>query len=77
MSIVESCTNILPTYSLMEHIDVVMMLNKKTIYDICRYSLEKERPTYTNLNKVIFLVVSSMTTSFLFDGAIKMDTMEL
>ena len=43
----------LSTHSLLEHTDVAVMLDNEAVYDICRRSLDIERPTYTNLNRLI------------------------
>ncbi|KHN06388.1 Tubulin alpha-3 chain [Glycine soja] len=39
-------------------------------------SLDIERPTYTNLNRLISQIISSLTTSLRFDGAINVDITE-
>ncbi len=46
------------------------------MYDICRRSLDIERPTYTNLNRLIAQVISSLTASLRFDGALNVDITE-
>ncbi|KAJ0079061.1 hypothetical protein Patl1_22915 [Pistacia atlantica] len=51
-------------------------LDNEAIYDICRRSLDIERPTYTNLNRLISQTISSLTTSLRFDGAINVDITE-
>ena len=38
---------VLSTHSLLEHCDVGIMLNNEAIHDICRRSLDSERPSYT------------------------------
>ena len=38
--------------------------------------MDIERPTYTNLNRLILQIISSLTTSLRFDGAINMDIIE-
>ena len=45
-------------------------------YDVCRRNLDIERPTYTNLNRLIAQVVSSLTASLRFDGALNVDVTE-
>ncbi|KAI4811435.1 hypothetical protein KUCAC02_014344, partial [Chaenocephalus aceratus] len=45
----------------------------ETIYDICRRNLDIERPTYTNLNRLVAQIVSSITASLRFDGALNVD----
>merc|ERR1711971_83322 len=44
--------------------------------DICRRNLDIERPTYTNLNRLIGQIVSSITASLRFDGALNVDLTE-
>merc|ERR1712098_210569 len=46
------------------------------IYDICRRNLDIERPSYTNLNRLIGQIVSSITASLRFDGALNVDLTE-
>jgi tubulin alpha len=52
------------------------MLDNEAIYDICRRSLDIDRPTYTNLNRLIAQVISSLTASLRFDGALNVDVTE-
>merc|ERR1712190_565246 len=64
------------THSLLEHTDVAVMLDNEAVYDICRRNLDIERPTYTNLNRIIAQVISSLTASLRFDGALNVDVTE-
>ena len=57
---------------LMERLSV----DNEAIYDICRRNLDIERPTYTNLNRLIGQIVSSITASLRFDGALNVDLTE-
>ena len=101
-AVVEPYNSVLSTHSLLEHTDVAVMLDNEAVYDICRRSLDIERPTYTNLNRLIaqvrtsahlfflffialthafFLalleqVISSLTASLRFDGALNVDVTE-
>jgi tubulin alpha len=52
------------------------MVDNEAIYDICRRNLDVERPTYTNLNRLISQIVSSITASLRFDGALNVDLTE-
>merc|ERR1719315_393990 len=52
------------------------MVDNEAIYDICRRNLDVERPTYTNLNRLIGQIVSSITASLRFDGALNVDLTE-
>ena len=56
--------------------DVSVLLDNEGINDICRRNLDIERPTYSNLNRVIAQVVSSLTASLRFDGALNVDMEE-
>ena len=38
--------------------------------------MDVERPTYTNLNRIIGQIVSSITASLRFDGALNVDLTE-
>lgn len=57
-SVVEPYNSVLSTHSLLEHTDVAVLLDNEAIYDICRRSLDIERPTYTNLNRLVSQVKS-------------------
>ncbi|CAJ0561349.1 unnamed protein product, partial [Mesorhabditis spiculigera] len=75
-SVVEPYNSILTTHSTLEHSDCAFMVDNEAIYDICRRSLDVERPSYTNLNRIIAQVVSSITASLRFDGALNVDLNE-
>merc|ERR1712146_796414 len=53
-----------------EHTDVTIMYDNEALYDICRRNLDIERPTYTNLNRLLAQIISSLTASLRFDGAL-------
>ncbi|KAE8700973.1 Tubulin alpha-1 chain [Hibiscus syriacus] len=75
-SVVEPYNNVLSAHSLLEHTDVSVLLYNEAIYDICRCSLDVERPTYTNVNRLVSQVISSLTTSLKFNGALNVDVIE-
>lgn len=75
-AVVEPYNSVLSTHSLLEHTDVDVLLDNEAIYDICRRSLDIERPSYTNLNRLIAQVISSLTASLRFDGALNVDINE-
>jgi len=52
------------------------MLDNEAIYDICKRNLDIERPTYTNLNRLVAQVISSLTASLRFAGALNVDITE-
>lgn len=72
-STVEPYNAVLSTHALIEHTDVCVVLDNEAIYDICRRHLDLERPTYTNLNRIIAQVYSSLTASLRFDGPLNVD----
>ena len=75
-AVVEPYNSILTTQTTLEHSDCAFMVDNEAIYDICRRSLDVERPTYTNLNRLIGQIVSSITASLRFDGALNVDLTE-
>eukprot|EP00913_Durusdinium_trenchii_P012831 g12047.t1 len=52
-AVVEPYNTVLCVHSLLEHTDVTIMYDNEALYDICRRNLDIERPTYTNLNRLI------------------------
>lgn len=65
-SVVEPYNSVLSTHSLLEHTDVAVLLDNEAIYDICRRSLDIERPTYTNLNRLVSQVLLSFYVVLLY-----------
>ncbi|QQP40101.1 Tubulin alpha chain, partial [Caligus rogercresseyi] len=75
-AVVEPYNSILTTHTTLEHSDCAFMVDNEAIYDICRRNLDIELPTYTNLNRLIGQIVSSITASLRFDGALNVDLNE-
>lgn len=75
-AVVEPYNSILTTHTTLEHSDCAFMVDNEAIYDISRRNLDIERPTYTNLNRIIGQIVSSITASLRFDGALNVDLTE-
>ena len=75
-AVVEPYNATLATHALLEHTDVAVMLDNEALYDICRRCLAIERPTYTTLNRLIAQIISSLTASLRFDGALNVDMTE-
>lgn len=74
--VVEPYNSILTTHTTLEHSDCSFMVDNEAIYDICRRNLGISRPTYTNLNRIVAQVVSSITASLRFDGSLNVDLTE-
>merc|ERR1712070_1114126 len=75
-AVVEPYNCVLSTHSLLEHTDVTVTMDNEALYDICRRNLDIERPTYTNLNRLLAQIISSLTASLRFDGALNVDITE-
>ena len=75
-AVVEPYNSVLTTHTTLEHTDCAFMVDNEAIFDICRRKLDIERPTYSNLNRLIGQVVSSITASLRFDGALNVDLTE-
>merc|ERR1711872_536762 len=75
-AVVEPYNALLCTHTTLEHCDVAFLVDNEAIYDICRRNLDIERPTYTNLNRLLAQVCSSITASLRFDGALNVDFTE-
>lgn len=52
-AVVEPYNSILTTHTTLEHSDCAFMVDNEAIYDICRRNLDIDRPSYTNLNRLI------------------------
>ncbi|CAD6244778.1 GSCOCG00013469001-RA-CDS [Cotesia congregata] len=75
-AVVEPYNAILTTHTTLEHSDCAFLVDNEAIYDLCRRCLTIDRPTYTNLNRIIGQIVSSITASLRFDGALNVDLTE-
>ncbi|XP_037077399.1 tubulin alpha-1 chain-like [Pollicipes pollicipes] len=75
-AVVEPYNAILFTHTTLEHTDVEFMVDNQAIYELCKNNLDIDRPTYTNLNRLIGQIVSSITASLRFDGALNVDLTE-
>jgi len=75
-AVVEPYNSVLSTHALLEHTDVTFCMDNEALYDVCRRNLDIERPTYTNLNRLLAQIGSSLTASLRFDGALNVDITE-
>lgn len=75
-AVVEPYNSVLSTHALLEHTDCTFCLDNEALYDVCRRNLDVECPTYTNLNRLIAQVISSLTASLRFDGTLNVDVNE-
>ena len=55
---------------------MAFLVDNEAIYKICKNNLDVTRPTYTNLNRLIAQIISSITSSLRFEGALNVDLNE-
>jgi tubulin alpha len=75
-SVVEPYNSVLTTHTTLEHSDCSFMVDNEAIYDICKRNLGISSPHFTNLNRLIAQVVSSITASLRFVGSLNVDLNE-
>lgn len=75
-AVVEPYNAVLACHSTLELSDCAFIVDNEAMYDVSRRYLDIERPTYSNINRILAQVVSSLTTSLRFDGAINVDFSE-
>ncbi|PSS35409.1 hypothetical protein PHLCEN_2v1564 [Hermanssonia centrifuga] len=75
-SIVEPYNSVLTTHTTLEHSDCSFMVDNEAIFDICKQKLGVSQPSFSNLNRLIAQVVSSVTASLRFDGSLNVDLNE-
>jgi tubulin alpha len=75
-AVVEPYNSVFSTHSLLDYTDLGVILDNEAICDICTRQLNIERPTYTNLNRLIGQVILSLTASLRFDGVLNVDMNE-
>ena len=75
-AVVEPYNAVLSTHSTIEHSDCTFLVDNEAVYDICRRQLDVPRPDFAHLNRLVAQVVSSITTSLRFDGALNVDLNE-
>ena len=70
-AVVEPYNTVVGVLSLLEHTDVTIVMDDDALYDICRRILDIERPTNTNLTRLLALIVSSLTASLQLAGTLQ------
>ena len=66
----------LTTHWLLDHTEISVVLDNEAIYEICQKWLDRKRPSYDNLNRLICKTISSMTASLRFTGELNVDLNE-
>lgn len=72
-AVVEPYNSLLALNEMIENNDISIMLDNQAMYRICENKLDIELPGYSNLNKMISQVFSSLTSSLRFPGALNTD----
>jgi tubulin alpha len=62
-AIVEPYNAVLYTHTTLEHCDCAFLVDNQAIYDLAQQKMGVSSPTYTNLNRIIAQVLSSVTAS--------------
>ncbi|KAL9712894.1 alpha-tubulin [Leucoagaricus gongylophorus] len=75
-STVEPYNSVLTTHTTLEHSDCSFMMDNESIYSICKKNFFNQSPSFSNLNRLIAQVVSSVTASLRFDGSLNVDLNE-
>jgi tubulin alpha len=75
-AVVEPYNSILTTHTTLEHTDCAFLVDNQAIYELCQRNLDIDKPIYTNLNRIISQVVSSITASLRFKGDLNVDLTE-
>lgn len=75
-AVVEPYNAVLSTHSTIEHSDCTFLVDNEAVYEVCRRNLDIARPSFNHLNNLIAQVVSSITSSLRFDGALNVDLNE-
>ncbi|OAD54075.1 Tubulin alpha chain, partial [Eufriesea mexicana] len=72
--IVEPYNAVFTTHATLDYVNCSFLVDNEALYNICDRNLDVENPTYTNLNPQ---VVSSITASLRFEGAVNLSLEEL
>ena len=76
-SVLEPYNSVLGTQALIEHMNLSILINNQALYHILDRYLYLQHATYTNLNRIIAEVVSSMTAPLRFNNGLKIDIGDL
>ena len=74
--IVEPYNAVLTTHATMEHFECAFLVDNQAMYEACMSKLDINNPSYIHLNRLIAQVLSSITASLRFDGALNVDLNE-
>ncbi|GFR95582.1 tubulin alpha chain [Elysia marginata] len=75
-AVVEPYNTVLGTHAVLEKSDVCFVFDNEACYDLCLRNLDIQRPTYTNINRIVAQVVSAITTPLRFQGDLNSDLVQ-
>ncbi|XP_051175562.1 tubulin beta chain-like [Leptopilina boulardi] len=76
-TVVEPFNATLSLKQLIENVDNTFCIDNEALYDICHRSLKLQSPTYSELNHLVSLTMSGVTTSLRFPGQLNADLRKL
>ncbi|KAJ2789831.1 Tubulin beta chain (Beta tubulin), partial [Coemansia helicoidea] len=72
-TVVEPYNATLSVHQLVENSDMAFCIDNEALYDICFNTLKNKNPTYEDLNALVSMVMSGVTTSLRFPGQLNAD----
>lgn len=76
-TVVEPYNAILSIHQLIESTDETFCIDNEALYDICFRTLKLSNPTYGDLNHLVSMTMSGVTTSLRFPGQLNADLRKL
>lgn len=76
-TVVEPYNAVLSIHQLIENTDETFCIDNEALYDICFRTLKLRSPTYGDLNHLVSLTMSGVTTSLRFPGQLNADLRKL
>ena len=76
-TVVEPYNATLSVHQLVENTDETFCIDNEALYDICFRTLKLTNPTYGDLNHLVSLTMSGVTTSLRFPGQLNADLRKL
>ncbi|EAT43521.1 AAEL005084-PA [Aedes aegypti] len=76
-TVVEPYNAVLSIHQLVENTDGTFCIDNEALYDICFRTLKLSSPTYGDLNHLVSLTMSGVTTCFRFPGQLNADLRKL
>jgi hypothetical protein len=67
----------LSVHQLVENSDETFCIDNEALYDICFRTLKLDNPTYEDLNRLVSIVMSGITTCLRFPGQLNSDLRKL